>query len=79
MTTIDKIQFINDLSERVIRDIIEKAPLMPEEWDGHELRRYIADKFDEAAIGLLARGRVRQQRSSKRLAAYRNEVAIRNL
>jgi hypothetical protein len=32
--------------------LYEAARKMPDTWDGHELRRYIADKFEEATITL---------------------------
>lgn len=51
---------------------------MPDEWDGEELRRYLADRF-EHECNLLARGQVRSSGSSKRLAAYKAACAKRGL
>lgn len=78
MTRDEKENFLNLIIEAVRADIISRVAEMPEEWDGHELRRYIADKF-ERENGLLAQGQVRSNRATKRLAAYRNIVATRNL
>ncbi|WP_024516990.1 hypothetical protein [Bradyrhizobium sp. Tv2a-2] len=74
-----KIQFVNDLTTAIVEEIIENIPRMPEDWDGHELRRYIADKFEEKTGGSLGRGVVRSGGNSKRMAAYRNDVIVRNL
>jgi hypothetical protein len=74
-----KIEFVASLTESIVKEILSNIPLMPEQWDGHELRRYIADKFEEKTGGSLARGVVRQNSTTKRLAAYRNEVIVRNL
>ena len=45
MTHEQKIEFINDLIHDVKSDIIDKVGRMPEEWNGIELRFYIAEKF----------------------------------
>jgi hypothetical protein len=35
---------------------------MPEEWDGHELRCYLADKFrDSAYFGAMGKGSMRRR------------------
>lgn len=73
-----RVDFVHDLIDAVKRDIIDKADMMPDEWDGEELRRYIADRF-ERECNLLARGQVRSSGSSKRLAAYNAECAKRGL
>lgn len=78
MTRDEKLQFIRDLTATVIFDIIAKVDEMPDEWDGIELRRYIADKFEEQVVGS-RRGEVRGYSRDKRLAAYRNECIVRNL
>ena len=79
MTQEEKITFVRELIDNVRDEIIAKVPNMPDEWDGHELRRFIADRFEEANMGLLARGQVRSRGNSKRLKAYRNEVIVNNL
>lgn len=45
MTQEEKQKFINELIDSVRSKIIQKIPMMPLEWDGHELRSFIADKF----------------------------------
>ena len=41
----EKLRFINDLTDNVKMDIIKKVKDMPEDWDGVELRWYIAEMF----------------------------------
>lgn len=74
----ERVDFVHDLVDAVKRDVVDKADLMPDEWDGEELRRYLADRF-ERECNLLKRGWVRASGSSKRLAAYNAECAKRGL
>ena len=69
MTQAEKEKFINDLVGHVRREIVESIPKMPEEWDGHELRLYIAEKFSDKKNKL----------APSRLKAYASEVLVRNL
>lgn len=79
MNAKERTDFILDLIASVRNDIcVEKVEHMPDHWDGEELRRYIADRF-EAECNLLARGKVRSSGSSRRLADYHREVALRGL
>lgn len=71
MTTREKKKFIRDLCERIHAELQVKVPLMPAEWDGHELRKYIAHHFAAADMSTLMTG--------KRLRDYRNELIVRNL
>jgi hypothetical protein len=80
MTKDEKLQFIGDLAATVIFDIKARVDDMPEEWDGIELRRYIADKFEEQAFEpLLYRDQVYGLHRSRRLRTYQNERLTRNL
>lgn len=74
MNARERQQFVLDLVRSVGDQAAAAALNMPEAWDGEELRRYLADRF-EAQCNLLARGRVRSTGSSKRLAAYNAAVA----
>jgi hypothetical protein len=51
---------------------------MPEEWDGHELRRYIADKFEEAVLTVGRSGPYGREHR-KRFSKYRNTVLVNGL
>lgn len=63
-----KREFINDLIESVKETILGNVPNMPEDWDGNELRRYIADKFSTYT-----------NMGSARLRAYRKTILISDL
>ncbi len=78
MNAEQKFAFAAELIDSVKFEILGRIDDMPEDWDGIELRRYIADKFEES-VGVLARGRVRSSGNSNRLRAYHNEVLVRNL
>lgn len=68
MTRDEQKEFILDLCRSVHRSIessIEKGRI-PAEWDGHELRQYIADKFAEQTTKL----------DRRRMREYRNHVAV---
>ena len=64
-------EFVNSLIRNVRRDLVEKLEHVPETWDGHELRKWIAERFQHADMSRLMTG--------KRLKDYRNEVLVRNL
>lgn len=78
MTNADKCSFIESLISRVKAEVLSKVLDMPAEWDGHELRRYIADKFDESAMTVGRKG-PHGKPYAARTRAYRNAVATRNL
>ncbi len=78
MTEAQKETFVRELISNVQADILRRIPEMPDEWDGHELRRYIADKFDESAITVGRKGPYGRDYVA-RTRAYRNEVTVRNL
>ena len=45
MTTTEKRRFIRQLVNTAKKDAIKAAARMPQSWDGHELREYLADYF----------------------------------
>jgi hypothetical protein len=73
MTKREKIKFVRDLMGSIQKLVISKVDAMPEEWDGHQLRQYIADKTAEQAQSLYLRN------DRKALKSYKNEVLVRNL
>ena len=86
----EKRAFIRALVKTVTKDVLAKVPLMPPEWDGQELREYLADQFTRSctlrysvkdhACGRAHLKRLRASRSQR--AAYetpRLEVATRSL
>ncbi|NCX56251.1 MAG: hypothetical protein EBW87_03530 [Burkholderiaceae bacterium] len=69
MDSDQKTKFIRDLTTSVVMDIIASVRKMPEEWDGHELRQFIADKFAWNTTAM----------TRSRMKDYKNEVVVRNL
>jgi hypothetical protein len=79
MTKDEKQQFIGDLIATIRASIIARVDDMPEEWDSIELRRYIADRFEEHTADDWRSDSVRGYNRNKRLAAYRTKCIDRNL
>ena len=73
-TRADKKRFIRQLAKSVTKEIIANIPKMPAEWDGAELRQYVADKYTDAATGW---GPMFGNR--KRMRDYRNTIATATL
>jgi len=71
MTANEKKKLIRTLVASVKTDALAAVAKMPEDWDGIELREYLADKFAEC--------RFRGTMDKRRTKRYRNEVLVRNL
>lgn len=69
--------FVQELTRNIADEICNNITmgLVPKEWEGHELRVLLADKFDAAAKMSL----VRRSPRSKRAKGYRNTVLVNNL
>lgn len=68
----DKAKFIRSLCNGVRDDALKSIEHMPEDWDGIELREYLAGKFvRESLMGL------RPAAHRARLKAFRNVVATK--
>jgi hypothetical protein len=67
MTKLEQRRFIRELIATVRADLLRQSVLIPDNWDGHELRQWIADRFQEASWTL------RENRS--RYREYRRVVA----
>ena len=68
-----KKKFVNALCNR-IRDVtIERIPDMPKDWDGIELRKYLADMFADEITASIKNSL--QQRHGRSLQGYRNTIA----
>jgi hypothetical protein len=72
LTRDEKEQFIKDLMGNVQSMILNKLDRVPEEWDGYELREWIADAFDWERLD-------RTKNINKRLKEYKNEVIVKDL
>ncbi len=71
MTTSEKVTFVNQLVDTVKADIISAITdgRVPDDWDGFELRRLLADRFESEAFKL----------APARQKAYRNVVLTNRL
>jgi hypothetical protein len=68
-----QLKFLHELSERVVEEIqlkIESGKI-PEQWDGFELRTYMAECFQRQTDRFLLTG--------KRKREYTNIVIVKNL
>ena len=63
----EKRAFVRSLANSVRDAILARADAMPDEWDGHELRQFLADEFEREKSPRVMSGR--------RLRAYRNARA----
>ena len=67
-----KIELVRNLTRSVgeilINDIVEDK--IPEDWDGIELRRLLAERFQRQVIGTMSRSRKRE---------FENTVLVNNL
>lgn len=67
----DQIRIIKELCAGMQRDAINLVASMPPEWDGHELRQYLADIAKNNVYGETMKG--------KRLRDYNNTLLVNNL
>lgn len=77
MTRYEQRCLVQDLTWDIANEICNNITmgLVPKEWEGHELRVLLADKFDAAAKMSL----VRRSPRSSRAKGYRNTVLVNNL
>lgn len=70
-----KIAFIQKLTGSICNELCDKVRdgRIPENWDGHELRELLAEKF------AAEKGQVLVNKRSARYKAYRNAVLTNNL
>ena len=73
MTRTEQRRFVRDLVRNVERDLLENVSRVPKEWDGHELRQLIADRF------VLVSWTLKEKGNRGRYRRYRNEVRCRDL
>lgn len=71
MTKPEQLEFIEDLLANIKAGIIRDLPRVPDTWDGHELRMWVAERVDRGANMGTLKGR--------RLHEYTNTVLVENL
>jgi len=64
-------RFINELVGNVKREILDKLPNLPKEWDGIELRWLISEEFQEIVFAGW------HDKRDKRYQSYINERMIK--
>lgn len=64
--------FINDLISNTKKSILSKVKEMPGDWDGIELRQFIADYFEANTV-------IKRLLYGQRKANYNNTIRVRNL
>ena len=70
MTLGEQVTFVQGLIENVRKDLLRDCEKWPEHWEGHELRRFIARRFDQVVTGTWRKGQARD---------FNNECTVRNL
>lgn len=80
-TTIGKRQFITDLCNNLRDRALARAAAFPEEWDGHELRVYLAELFTAqcSAPSAVVKRWPEPVLMPKRGWKYRNTCLVQNL
>ena len=71
MTLLERREFIQQHIERIKATLMNTSNIMPETWEGLELKQYIADKF--SIPNSWWNGRLKRKKS------YNNDVMVENL
>jgi hypothetical protein len=67
MTRTEQRTFIRELISNVKEDLLSNVSSVPDTWDGHELRQWIADRFAESSFSL--------KQNKRRYRDYRNVIS----
>lgn len=72
MNKLEQKTFVLELGMSVIQEMMETIGKgkVPENWDGVELREWMAERFNQARLGGMSRGRK---------AKYNNDIMVNNL
>jgi hypothetical protein len=74
MNSEEKIKFVEAITSNVTEEIINNIIIgkVPEDWEGIELRWYLADKFQDCVYDIY-------KKPSKRKREYKNTILVENL
>jgi hypothetical protein len=72
MSKTDQERIVRELLNGARTALLQKLPNIPDGWDGHELRQWVADYFTWQTTALLRSDR-------RRLSDYKQMVLTRNL
>ena len=61
---------VRSLCRSIEQEVISKIPLMPESWDGHELRLYLSQKFAREVMQAMKDNSSRRRAYNKVVYAY---------
>lgn len=68
----EKNQFVHNILDDLKTEILKRVDKFPEDWDGHEIRQFIADYYTQNYIFGTAL-------SGKRRREYKNTIIVNNL
>jgi hypothetical protein len=71
MTKTEKRKFIKDCLKGLEKTLLDRLSHVPEGWDGHELRHWIADRA-KSELAYVPLNKIRK-------ADYENDVIVENL
>jgi hypothetical protein len=71
----DQKRFVRELMQTVRQSVFDNIDRgkIPEEWDGHELRQFLRDKFSQSGSSIM------QDKGNQRRRNYDNHVLTTNL
>ena len=74
MTKTQQKAFVRSLAKSVVAECVGhiRADKVPESWDGHELRMWMAEKFEDSAEMSV----IHKEPRSRRARAYRNYMLV---
>ena len=72
MTVAEKKRFVRHLAANIVDDVLAKVTAMPEEWDGNELRQYLADRFELGTLDF-------KKRMPAHYKAYKKVISVTGL
>lgn len=76
MTKAQQRKLVRGLCRNTLRSLLETSSRWPSEWDGHELRALIADRF---ALNNFGACDPRRKSNKARRRAYLNSLIVLNL
>jgi hypothetical protein len=82
MTREQQAEFVSEIIDSVKADLLAKVGNTPEEWDGHQLRAWIAERFAQNVIGYFRaelKLKAAYDSTRKTLREYQNDVLVNNL
>jgi len=70
VTKAEQRRFVRELVANVEEDLLRNVKNVPDNWDGHELRQWIADEFQKSSWMM------KEKHNRRRYRDYRNDVLV---